>query len=64
MAERLGIVFGFTGAALTVLLFAFFTKLAFDGQLTWAFWPTLIFVLFCFVPYVAGRMLKFIFTGR
>lgn len=63
MAERLGVTVSWIGTTLTVVMLLFFANLAFTGQLTWAFWPTTITAIVCFLPHLFGRAIRFVLSG-
>ncbi|OWV62591.1 hypothetical protein ATY75_12265 [Rhizobium sp. N122] len=63
MAERLGVTVSWIGTICTVIMLLFFGKLALDGQMTWAFWPTTITAIVCFLPHLAGRAIRYVLSG-
>jgi hypothetical protein len=63
MAERLGVTLSWIGTICTTILLLIFAKLAIDGSLTWAFWPTTITVIVCFLPHLFGRGVRYVLTG-
>lgn len=63
MAERLGVTVSWIGTVCTTILLLIFAKFAIGGQLTWAFWPTTITLIVCFLPHLGGRAFRYVLSG-
>ena len=63
MALRLINLISLIGALITATFFAAFLYLAFTEQLTWNFFPTVIFIAIGGLPYCVARSIRYVVLG-